>query len=85
MKVKLFFYLNKLFIFLKFFIFLECKGCKIKRNLNFELISTISVTKIVEELVKHGHPSSRKINNKFRVKEQAIKELKEHYNKFHNN
>ncbi len=47
---------------------------------NFE---NYTITKLNEELRKHGHPLSRKINNKFRVKTQALKELKDHYTFYH--
>jgi hypothetical protein len=36
-----------------------------------------------EELYRHGHGKSRKINNKSLNTEERKKELKEHYQKFH--
>jgi hypothetical protein len=63
---------------------LECKKCKKKPAINIHEIENETSTKINQELAKHGHKLSRKINNKFRVKAQAIEELKQHYIKFHN-
>ena len=40
--------------------------------------------KLIDELMRHNHPSSRKINNEFRDTEQSKLELLEHYRYSHN-
>ena len=43
-----------------------------------------TATEVTKMLVKHGHPSSRKIRNSFRVLKEAITELHDHFQHYHN-
>lgn len=70
---------------------LFCKNCTV--NPTYTVIQLNAVTnnrrligqkKLIDELMKHNHPSSRKINNEFRDTEQSKLELLEHYKYAHN-
>jgi len=70
----------------------NCRNCSIEPLYSIEQLKTINENrrligqvKLNDELSRHGHPKSRKMqNNKFRNTEQALSELLEHYHYFHN-
>jgi hypothetical protein len=70
----------------------KCRNCSIRPIYSIEQLKTINQNRrligqvrLNEELSRHGHPKSRKMqNNKFRNTEQALSELLEHYRYFHN-
>jgi hypothetical protein len=66
-----------------------CINCQAAVAFSMKSLNQISPDDINEELVLHGHPSSRKIPNATgklvgRIKEQAVQELREHYIYVHN-
>lgn len=70
---------------------MECLQCKERCAHNFQDLDKLTQKKVNEELLMHGHPSSRDVpiskNNKKKRKRttgEAIEELKFHYKYAHN-
>jgi len=63
----------------------KCTRCPIQCTFNtIDAIRKASQFTVLNELALHGHPRSRKINNKWRTTSEAIEELIEHYKQSHN-
>lgn len=62
-----------------------CKSCKVECRYQIEtlLSNHINQQDINKELKEHGHPSSRKIEGRYRLTNEARQELIEHYRYSH--